>query len=116
MDKIILPTGTLDIITKPIDIRTVTDTIKFNFVFQVIPLPLTYVSRIFLYNFVFVNQLFNLSELLAKQNAESSKKGTEGIRGKTAPIAPKPTPIQPNTIYNIFSLITEKCVIIKSKY
>ena len=76
--RTILPTGTACIIIKPILIRMVTVSIILTFVFTVMPLPCTKLSRFFLYSLVDINQLWSFSELLAKQNAESIRKGNAG--------------------------------------
>jgi len=72
------------------------------FVAFVMPRFSTNDSRLFLYSFVDLNQLFSLSELAVKQTIVSIKKGNVGRNGKTAPTAPIPRLIHPTITRNIF--------------
>ena len=63
----ILATGTRFIMIKPVSITAVTVAITEIFVFSVIALCSTKLSKCFLYSDVPINQSCNLFELLAKQ-------------------------------------------------
>ena len=49
-----------------------------------------------------VIHVWNLGEDFAKQLAASKIKGVVGSRGKTTPITPKPTHVQPISVSDIF--------------
>ena len=78
---------------------------KHIFCFKVIALSLTKLSRCFLYNFVLVNQLLNLSDPFAKQNDAKRRNGVVGSTGKTTPILPKITAITPIIIYMYLTIL-----------
>lgn len=70
---------------------------RLNFVFRVMDLFFTKLSRCRLYNFVPVNQLWNRTEPFARQKDASSKKGVVGSTGRTTPTAPIPMARNPKT-------------------
>lgn len=67
-----------------------------SFVFNVIPLDFTKLSRCFLYKLVFVNHLWKRSLPFAKKNDANNKKGVVGNIGSTTPTAPIPVQINAN--------------------
>ena len=66
-----------------------------NLVFKVIALFFSKLSKWFLYIFVPLNHLSNLSDPLTKQNAVNNKNGVVGNIGKIIPINPNPKEIKP---------------------
>ena len=68
---------------------------KITFCFNVIALSLTNDSKCFLYTLVFINQVLNLSDPLAKQNDANNRNGVVGRIGKITPIAPKANATKP---------------------
>ena len=61
-------------------------------------LSFTKLSKCFLYIFVFINHVLNLSEPLAKQKDARSKNGVVCKTGRTTPIAPNANYINPTDI------------------
>ena len=72
---------------------------KITFCFNVITLSLTNDSKWFLYTLVFINQTWNLSDPLAKQNDANNKNGVVGRIGSITPSAPKENATKPMHIY-----------------
>lgn len=65
------------------------------FCFKVIAFSFTKLSRCFLYIFVFLNQISNLSDPFTKKKEANSKNGVVGSIGNIIPIAPSVKHINP---------------------